>query len=493
MGQISGYPLDSSPTRDDYLIGNNATGPVTSRYRLDGIAKVIMPWHNVMDYGAIGDGLYNGTTGAGSGTDDTVAIQAAYTAAGASGGFSKVIFPGRHAYKITATINITPGTQTEGTGGLEFQGVSNPPMIFWDGANNGVMFQVSSANLNIPTTLFENITISAGNNITNKPLNAIKFITTGGAAGNLDTGTGLKNVWIQSMAGDGVLLVTNGATNFFIEGGRFDSNLGYGIYADVHNANSSFLCEIYGNTNWVGGGSGQGKGFLRVNGEGAGADGADSHVTIRGLHTEVNQSLTQTFPTGANPYDQRGIISLGITPGLNNTQHTLKIDGWRNSYGGGLNSFCCVQITAATGTTAQASDCVALSIQGGSSLSSGNTDANATGEVRVIGGMVPSNRRYPFTTSVRTANLNWGQGKYSGGEGLRSYWHHRHGSMMFHGFGLQPETVADLDLFPEYPGCMAYVTDATATTLHTTVAGGSTHKVLVMNNGTSWLIIANLD
>jgi hypothetical protein len=39
-------------------------------------------------------------------------------------------------------------------------------------------------------------------------------------------------------------------------------------------------------------------------------------------------------------------------------------------------------------------------------------------------------------------------------------------------------------------GALAWVTDATATTARSTVAGGGSNKVLVMSDGTNWLIVA---
>jgi hypothetical protein len=35
---------------------------------------------------------------------------------------------------------------------------------------------------------------------------------------------------------------------------------------------------------------------------------------------------------------------------------------------------------------------------------------------------------------------------------------------------------------------MAFVTDATSTTAYTTVAGGGSNKVLVISDGTNWVI-----
>jgi parallel beta-helix repeat protein len=74
---------------------------------------------NVLDYGAVGDS--NGTPG--NGTDNTVAIQAAVTAAGSTG---KIVFLPVGTYRITAPINFTGDTNKFG-----FHGESNLQTIIY--------------------------------------------------------------------------------------------------------------------------------------------------------------------------------------------------------------------------------------------------------------------------------------------------------------------------------------------------------------------------
>jgi len=50
--------------------------------------------------------------------------------------------------------------------------------------------------------------------------------------------------------------------------------------------------------------------------------------------------------------------------------------------------------------------------------------------------------------------------------------------------------VADLPAAATYTGSMAFVSDATVTVARTTVAGGGSNKVMVMSDGTNWLIVA---
>lgn len=54
---------------------------------------------------------------------------------------------------------------------------------------------------------------------------------------------------------------------------------------------------------------------------------------------------------------------------------------------------------------------------------------------------------------------------------------------------LTPLTVAQLPAAASYPGSEAYITDATATTRLSTVAGGGANKVKVFSNGTNWVIL----
>jgi hypothetical protein len=59
--------------------------------------------------------------------------------------------------------------------------------------------------------------------------------------------------------------------------------------------------------------------------------------------------------------------------------------------------------------------------------------------------------------------------------------------------GVRPvgSTVANLPTASGNTGMLATVTDATVTTIGTTVAGGGGNTVLVWSNGTNWRIYAN--
>ncbi len=437
--------------------------------------------HNVLDYGALGNAVYN----TGGGQDDTTYIQAAYTAAAASGGRSIVVFPGHRTYRITSTITVPQGIQTLGLGGQDSSGFGIAPQLVWDGVNNGVAVSVTGSGGYAIHTLFQNIGVISGNSITNKLACGVRFASTA----RPESGTGFIDCWFQTINGNAIE-VLGGATNFYIVGGRFDSVYGgYGLYVELPGG-ASFTGTISGNTNWVGGNDGQGKGFVFMNGEAAGS--GESHLAITGIHTEVNQDLTETYSSGTFPSDKQGIIRLGTDATFSGLQHHLSVDGWYNGHGSGLKSYSAVQITATSGTDATASNHARFV------LTNGNTchvfvssDSGATNEARLVGGMVPTERRYTHR-SARQSFVAWGYGPDSFGDSAGGGIFQRPGTFIVSGLALQALTVAQVGSFSYSEGAIAYVTDATAVTLGSVVAGGGSNKVQIMYDGTNWRITAKV-
>jgi hypothetical protein len=435
--------------------------------------------HYVTDYGAVG----NSNSLSGGGNDDTSAIQAAYTAAAAVGGNPVVIFPGRRAYRITSTISIPAGTQSYGLGGISPIGNFRPTQLKWDGVGfanpASIMFDIAGSDGYASQTQFHNLTLGPVNNHPTGAGIAIRF----GSAARPDSGCEIHNVWIQDFKTCGIRF-DGGSTNLLIDSGRFDViDPGYGIYVDL-SGGSSFQARITGNTNYVGGSSSNGSGFLFVDGEAA-TTGAGSFITIDGFHTEINQPLIETYAAGANPYDRRGVIRLGCNTGVAGILHQLCIRGWFNGQSGGLPSYSAIQLTAPSGADTDVSDYVILELDQVNAVNIGTDNAAATGQARIVGGRVPANRIIG-TNSVRHGHVSWGHGK-SFDPGQDAF-QRRHGHVQMRGLTLIPELVADLG--GGSAGSIAYVTDATVTTLGTTVVGGGSNKVQVMHNGTAWKITA---
>lgn len=399
---------------------------------------------NILAAGALGNSNYVD----GGGQDDTTYIQALYNAAGAAGGTAHVIFPGRRTYRVTSTIVVPQGVNTLGLGGLGDGGSTNPPIILWDGNATDGVFTVATSSGNVFGTAFSNISIRGGGNITNKPKWGVKFVSSGGPSeAKVDTGTFFDNVWFAGINGNAVHLGLGGATNFFLRGGRFDGTYGgYGIYAPLtsasYNANINIYDTTYAN---VANGGVAGKGFLHLDAEGV-AGFAGSQVLICGFHMEGSVSLEETFSTGSNPYDKRGVIRCGVAPGLNVIQHRLTMINCTYRPAADLAANSWVQVTANSGTDTEASDKVYARIINGIGLSdsqSGSGDAGTTNEIRIFGGKVPAERRFPYVTNTHHGDVCLGAGADSNSDGIRSFQYYRDASYRLRGLCIHPDTGTD--------------------------------------------------
>ena len=85
-----------------------------------------LPWVNVADYGAVGDGT----------TDDSAAIQAACNALGSRGGWVRL---GPHKHRILSNLNVPPGVRLSGQGSAP----GDEPYT-WDETARGTVLLVAS-------------------------------------------------------------------------------------------------------------------------------------------------------------------------------------------------------------------------------------------------------------------------------------------------------------------------------------------------------------
>jgi hypothetical protein len=233
-------------------------------------------------------------------------------------------------------------------------------------------------------------------------------------------------------------------------------------------------------------------GFIFLDGETATANGDGlSFVTIDGLHTECNQDPDTTYSAGVRPYDKAGMIRLGVKPSLSTKQHDLQIRGWHHSFPGGIKSHSSVHITASSGSSVDAADKVSLNIRMAHTLSSTDTgDAGTTNEVRVLAGLVPSERMWPWVGCGNVAEYDPSVGPDNTSNGVRSFVYRRDGAEAHRSIGGIARTVSQLDAFPIGPCGPVLCTDCTTTTLGITPVGGGSHKMLVFYNGANWRTIA---
>lgn len=457
--------VTTAPRSTDYIyLVKDPSGSPTSHAQ-DQRRFMMGYGHNVLNYGAVGDGA----------TDDTTAIQAAINAAMGFGGDALVIFPGRRSYKISSTL-VLPSPSSD-AGGLELVGLSGssasnfgePPKIEWFGSAGGTMLDINASG-NLVGFGCKNL-LWAGRG-TNDPAKLIRL-----RGAKLDSGTFIRDCWFRSCNGDAISIEV-GATNFTIQGGRFDAIYGgYGIHA----VTGSFVnMTILGNLTYVGGASVNGKGFLFLDGESAGY----AHCTINGLHTEVNQDLVESYASGANPSDKQGLIRLGVAPPSQYVQHTLEIMGWENSSQTGVKSYSAIQITSSSGTAADAAACANVSILGASGLNNFNaSDAGATNEIRMFGGNIPSDQHWPFL-GYRHGLVLWGRGQNSSYEGVRHFLNSN--GFRVHGLEVQPESGTDAPAI--YSGTGAPAFSAKKGSLYLRSDGTGTNNCLYVNTSgsTTW-------
>jgi hypothetical protein len=433
---------------------------------------------NVRDFGAAG----NSTYASGGGTDDTTAFQNAINAAVATNGQAHVLIPGGRTYRITSSLNLPIGITLEGTGGKEGAGTGTPPTLVWDGAAGGTLIDCAVSTQNIPSTKLKGIALTGRIDLTNMPLYLLRFRGTSGALAALDTGSLIQNCFFQVCSGDGIR-IEGGATNLIIDGCRWDRCESYGIYALLNHASGSpFSVSIIGNFTWTT--AGTVKGFLYLDAESG--DTGSSNVKIFGLHCEVGQSLIETYSGGANPYDRRGVIRIGVNATKTSVQHNISFFGLEVPPASGVDSHSIFQITATSGTDDDNSRMVKIMgfpIYG----TAGVNDADATGIYRIIGGRVPASRRPPAIVEQSNAigHVVFGYGKNFNGEHVSSWFGSE--NTIFEFPVLQPRVFSQFPVWAKQ-GAMGVCTDSTVTSVGSTVAGGGANTVKCWHNGSNWVV-----
>jgi hypothetical protein len=173
------------------LTGAAFTGPVRVSTTLSAANMAsIGPRYDVTQFGAKGDGS----------TDDTAAIQAAFTTCWAKGGI--VEFPGPHTYVVSSTINAYDGCQIEGTLGSSSNS-GQLPKIAWGGPASaaGTAYSVTgftlTTNTATATPAFPLISSSPQNRIAN-------YLVTATATNSLSAGQWVEFSGFSTTAGRGL-------------------------------------------------------------------------------------------------------------------------------------------------------------------------------------------------------------------------------------------------------------------------------------------------
>jgi hypothetical protein len=341
--------------------------------------------HNVLDYGAVGDSSH-ATFGAG--TDDTAAIQAAYTAAQEAGGFGVVVFPGNRTYRITDTIECQTdltkqSVWTWGVGSMGFNRVVNMPNIAWGGAAGGTMFNSEASGPNLQAALFRNVRF-AGLNVANT---AIRFGPSGTNFAKIDTGTGLDEVHMGAFAGNGIQIDSVGATNFWIRGGRWDRIAGYAIYMKVASQTFVSIRDVTWDA-WDAILVDAAKGFVHFDAGVHAIEGANNtHYVMAhfdGVHFESG-GLSDQVPTASETAGRRGIIKCTIDNTEVIVQHKIamtncQVLGWNS----GDDSHCLIQMD---GGASDAERKARLNFNGRNLFGFNGDGSAATGHVIPFGNM----------------------------------------------------------------------------------------------------------
>jgi hypothetical protein len=202
-------------------------------------------------------------------------------------------------------------------------------------------------------------------------------------------------------------------------------------------------------------------------------------------------------------------IGVGVTPSIaanvnqviiraGSAQSTTNLTTWQNSSGTTLAAVLSTGTISAPGfTTASAifNPSADMSVDAGTGFNVLLRPNNGVERVRVSGTFIrtTNSQLYQFSsdsTSFGTPDTGWSRNA----AGVLEINNGTAGTFRdLFARGVRPvgSTVANLPTASGNTGMIATVTDATVTTIGTTVAGGGGNTVLVWSNGTNWRIYAN--
>jgi len=141
----------------------------------------IGPRYDVTQFGAVGNGT----------TDDTAAIQSAFTACWSSGTYpygGTVEFPGDHTYVISSTVNAFDSCRIEGVGN-GVASAQSPVQINWNGPATGTVLSLSAFTIATNTSSITLASNPANNDTLNINGTVVTFVTSGASGNQVNIGS----------------------------------------------------------------------------------------------------------------------------------------------------------------------------------------------------------------------------------------------------------------------------------------------------------------
>ncbi|MFN8941539.1 MAG: GDSL-type esterase/lipase family protein [Acidobacteriota bacterium] len=412
----------------------------------------------------------------------------------------------------TAAPSILNYTLLDGGSGTVLNSVATTPLIFRMGNVDLARFAPTTGNLLLGTTTDDgtnrlqvagNIIVNAGNSLRLQNAAANQFASMSLNASSIVTLNYPLSVGPSSALTSDVTLgvhngtPTTGVTSVIVRAGAGQSTTDLTQFVTLSNGTSGVRSNgsIFGGTAVaIGavGGSTNPFGVLL----GSGADIRWSNAASFGGGTpdiSLSRASANTLQVGDGGSNANGglfasSIGVGVTPSIaanvnqviirgGSAQSTTNLTTWQNSGGTALAAIGADGGYRTNGGFFSALDSAGSQTRAvyGSSLSLANN--------RVAAWSSTTDATGTLDVSLSRAGVNIGQ---FGDGGSNS-----NGLLYLKGVRPVGSTVATLPTASGNTGMIATVTDATVTTIGTTVAGGGANTVLVWSNGTNWRIYAN--